>query len=88
MNDRRREIRESHEKAVYIALFKCRICCEVYSATETESRNIAQKAAISAVLGKVSDGQDPALHDIHICEDGGIGIADFLGFKREDEEEL
>ena len=50
-------------------------------------RKAAERAAIYASMGKVSEEQAPDLHDIHICEDGGIGIADFLGFKERKDDE-
>lgn len=65
----------------YSALFKCRLCGETFAASEAGGRKVAEKAAIFASMGKVSEPQAPALHDIHICQNGGIGIADFLGFK-------
>ena len=65
----------------YSALFKCRLCGETFIAAEAGGRKAAERAAIYASMGKVSEEQAPDLHDIHICEDGGIGIADFLGFK-------
>lgn len=65
----------------YSALFKCRLCGETFTASEAGGRKVAEKAAIFASIGKSSEPQAPTLHDIHICENGGIGIADFLGFK-------
>lgn len=65
----------------YSALFKCRLCGETFSASEAGGRKTAQRVALFASMGTVSEPQAPTLHDIHICENGGIGIADFLGFK-------
>lgn len=69
----------------YIALFKCRLCGETFAAAEAGGWKAAEKAAIYASMGKVTEEQAPALHDIHICEGGGIGIADFLGFEEGEE---
>ncbi len=65
----------------YGALFKCRLCGETFITAKTGGRKVAERAALFASMGKVSEPQAPTLHDIHICENGGIGIADFLGFK-------
>lgn len=66
----------------YNALFKCRLCGEIFAAGGTVSRKVAQRAAISASIGELSKELSPSLYDIHFCKDGGIGIADFLGFKK------
>lgn len=65
----------------YDALFKCRLCGETFATSTAGGRKAAEKAAIYASMGEVSEPQAPALHDIHICDNGGIGIADFIGFK-------
>lgn len=65
----------------YTAIFKCRLCGEQFIGAETGNRKIALNATIGASIGKSFDAQAPTLHDTHICEDGSIGIADFLGFK-------
>lgn len=65
----------------YSALFKCRLCGETFITAGTGDRKTAEKAAIFAAIGEPPEPNGPTLHDIHICENGGIGIADFLGFK-------
>ncbi len=67
----------------YKALFRCRLCGETFTTLEAGNGDAALRAALSASAGEVPDPQvpAPALHDIHICARGGIGIADFLGFK-------
>jgi len=66
----------------YSALFKCRLCGETFTTAIAGGRKAAERAALFASMEKVSEPQAPTLHDIHICENGGIGIADFLGFKK------
>lgn len=66
---------------MHYALFKCRLCGETYITSGTGDRKTAMKSAINAAIGKVTDPQAPELHDIHVCENGGIGIGDFIGFK-------
>ncbi len=67
----------------YRALFRCRLCGETFSDTETGNREVALKAALFASMGRTSEPQAPALHEIHTCKNESIGIADFLGFKEE-----
>lgn len=72
----------------YSAIFKCRLCGETFTAAEAGDRKTAMQAALFASMGKAPETQAPTLHDIHVCDNGGIGISDFLGFKQEGEEEL
>lgn len=50
---------------------------------EANSRNTAIKSAVEAVTGSITMTQAPAVVDIHNCENGNIGIADFIGFTQE-----
>lgn len=67
--------------------FKCRLCGETFSPSETGGRKAAEKAAIFASMGQQSEPNAPTLYDIHICDNGGIGIADFLGFLEKEGDE-
>lgn len=60
--------------------FKCRLCGEIFAPSEAGGRKAAEKAAVSASMWQQSGPNAPTLHDIHICDNGSIGIADFLGF--------
>lgn len=73
----------------YLAIFKCRLCGETFCAKETGGRETALNAAIFASMGKLPEPNAPTLNDIHSCEDGSIGIADFIGFKEgEDDDDV
>lgn len=65
----------------YLAMFKCRLCGETFAAKEAGGRQTALHTAIFASIGKEPEPNAPTLNDIHICEDGGIGISDFIGYK-------
>lgn len=69
-------------KAFY-GKFKCRLCGKQFISMEADSRNTAVKAAVEAVTGSITMTQAPAVVDIHNCEGGNIGIADFIGFTQE-----
>lgn len=71
----------------YRSLFKCRLCGETYESVGTVNKEIAMNAAISACLGKPFQPQAPALNEVHVCKDGGFGIADFQRFTVRDLEE-
>lgn len=68
----------------YLALFKCELCGEVFVLTEMDDRERAQRAAFFASKGEQSEPNAPMLCDIHICYNGGIGLAKFLGFKQKE----
>ncbi len=69
-------------KAFY-GKFKCRLCGKTFIAMEAGGRATAVKTAVEAVMGQSTMPQSPAVVDIHNCEGGNIGIADFIGFTQE-----
>lgn len=75
--------KEGSEMRRYLAIYKCRLCGETFGAKEAGGRRTALNAAIFASMGKPPEPNAPTLNDIHCCEDGSIGIADFIGFKEE-----
>ncbi len=70
---------------MYIAMFKCRLCGEKYEDGGILNNKDAEEVAMSAIIGDQSDPLEIRLHDIHYCDDGSLGVADFIGIKREDE---
>lgn len=68
----------------YLAIFKCELCGETFVAAEMDDRERAQRAALFASKGGQSEPNAPTLCDIHICDNGGIGLAKFVGFKPEE----
>lgn len=77
--------KEGRKMRRYLAIYKCRLCGETFCAKEAGGRRAALNAAICASMGKLPEPNAPTLNDIHSCEDGSIGIADFIGFKEESE---
>lgn len=65
----------------YVSLFKCRLCGETFVRSEAGDRKTAERAAMFASMEKPPEPNAPTMLDIHICDNGGIGIADFLGFR-------
>lgn len=70
----------------YLAIFKCRLCGETFVAKEAGGRQTALRTAIFASMGKMPEPNAPTMNDIHTCEDGSIGISDFIGYKEKGED--
>jgi hypothetical protein len=69
----------------YTAIFKCRLCGEVYKSGCTAGKEVAMNAAIGASQGIPLVMQQPSLTEVHFCTDESWGIADFQGFRKVDE---
>lgn len=71
------------------AVYKCRLCGEVYEEGST-GENIAQAINVAlAVSGNtlsIRCGRNIYKHANHYCKDGSFGFADFQGFRRVGEE--
>lgn len=69
------------------ATYKCRLCGQEYTDGETEE-NIASIATCEiAVRGCTQHGNGTfGVHryNSHHCEDGSCGMADFMGFRKEE----
>ncbi len=59
---------------MYIAIYKCRLCGKEISKEEYESEAQIEEIKFSKEWSRVWID--------HKCEDGGIGIADAIGFKK------
>ena len=65
--------------------YKCRLCGTSFYNCAT-NRKIASDIIIDiCVHGKSKVIQAPGMIGFHSCDDGSLGIADFIGFKRENE---
>jgi len=68
--------------------YKCRRRrCGVISVNPICALEYAQ-AELSAALGRCKHflgGHQPELFGVHVCEDGGTGVTDLLGFKKVEE---
>lgn len=72
----------------YQAIYKCRLCGEIYNGAFTGNENIAISTAVCACLGiNHKEPQSPHLCEIHNCKNGDLGIGDFQGYKKINEEE-
>lgn len=65
----------------YRAIYKCRLCGEVYESGCAGGRKIAMQAAISSCLCFQSFPQQPSMNEVHYCKNGDFGVADFQGFR-------
>lgn len=66
---------------LYTAVHKCRMCGEIYEGVKTGGRNFVVQSIIEMDTGKYTIPQAPHLVDIHLCKNGNIGCADFVGWK-------
>ena len=73
----------------YRAIYKCRKCGACFGNTVTGDENLAQKTLICACIGTPSgEAQAPALHFPHSCANGDFGVADFIGWQKEEKREI
>lgn len=64
----------------YRATYKCRLCGETFTGAIT-GKKIAKTEALMIACGSSGEygTQRKMIHD---CDDGHIGLADFLGFQK------
>ena len=66
----------------YKAMFKCRLCGEVFtSGAVTGNKGLAVQAIVDMDLNRHTVIQAPHSIQTHFCENGDIGYADFIGWK-------
>lgn len=74
---------------IYKAIYKCRLCGKAFMGEVTGNETVAR----DAVIGVVTCGEfypercGIGLHRYypHWCDDGSFGMADFQGFRKEEE---
>ena len=74
----------------YQATYRCRLCGGVIHDGEAKNRGLAVKAAICAI-----EKRNPhlvlewpvSMHELHVCPDGSLGISDFQGFVKVEQNE-
>lgn len=73
---------------MYNAYFHCRLCDKIYYSCGTNSEQIVLHSMCyltnSTLSIKELPSQCPNKFEIHLCEDGSYGMADFIGFKKVD----
>lgn len=69
---------------LYQAIYKCRLCGEVYKSVSTRNSVLALEEVRCACIKSPSEAPIMMLpiNKAHDCVDGSVGVADFIGFKR------
>ncbi|MGN6713411.1 MAG: hypothetical protein ACTHKA_17495 [Anaerocolumna jejuensis] len=66
------------------AVYKCRLCGEIFYPSGTSNKNLAMEVTIAAAAGiKHEEISAPRICDIHACKDGSYGVADFHGMQND-----
>ncbi len=77
------KIRKKSAVEGYQAIYKCRLCGEMYDSTFTSNEILAIKTTIDACLGiKSEETCAPTMQQVHNCKDGSLGVGDFQGRKK------
>lgn len=71
----------------YQAIYKCRLCGEIYNGEFAENKRTALITIGCACAGEQLCGtQGHSLCWRHICKNGDLGIGDFQGYKKINDE--
>ena len=71
----------------YKAFYKCRLCGEIFDDGATTGPRPAKVTAVELALGiKPSYTMAPSLVWVHDCKDSSVGMADFIGWKVQNEQ--
>lgn len=73
----------------YRAIYKCRLCGEEFKGSATTNIDIAIKNMLNVTFGyEIKQWNEAPVSEIfmHSCKDGSLGLADFLGFRKVDDE--
>lgn len=72
----------------YKGYFHCRLCESTYFNVVTGSEKTVMNCMLqitdSIIKPDPPEVMCPSLIDFHFCEDGSRGIADFIGFRKEE----
>lgn len=69
----------------YVATFQCRLCKQAFETARTGA-DIAYIAMTELVAGFPTQ-KTVQMTDVHSCNDGSFGMADFIGFKKYEKED-
>lgn len=72
-------------RAEYKAKYLCRLCKKEYRTGLTTGRAVAAKETM-LMLHNLARPDMPELLAVHYCDNGGIGVADFIGWERADDQ--
>lgn len=65
--------------------YKCRLCGTSFYNCVANSKTAFDIITDICIYGKSKVIQAPDMIGFHSCDDGSLGIADFIGFKKENE---
>lgn len=71
---------------MYNGIYKCRICGKIYTRCGTYNKDLVINNFIKLTT-RVTVQQEPGyadLYDMHSCENGSFGLADFQGYEKDD----
>ena len=71
------------QAAEYIGVYKCRLCGETF--TEGHTGMALARATVLGLCSNPKSTAFPSMRNIHYCQNGGFGMADFQGWKKGDE---
>lgn len=73
------------ENADHCAIYKCRLCLQQFSILAPTDNETARYHVMElAVNGKPGNVYSfPLLLTLHSCDDGSVGLADFIGWRKE-----
>lgn len=69
---------------MYYGIYKCRICGQTYTRCGTANKNLVIEKFIDLINGNDLNKPNVDLYDMHSCENGSFGLADFQGFKKDE----
>ena len=74
---------------MYNGYYHCRLCNATYKScgigSENTMMNYMLQVTNSILKQKNPEPQCPDMISIHFCDDGSKGVADFVGFKKENQ---
>lgn len=66
--------------------YRCRLCKQEYRDGVAGGRKIAEKEMYLLVTGnKPTEPLAPSMTTLHYCKNGGLGLADFIGWEVDNE---
>lgn len=63
----------------FVNIYKCRLCGEIFS-----TRVIDEVSEVCFYLGRMCQQSkgEPTPYEHHVCENGDVGFADLMGFRK------
>lgn len=68
-------------KWIYTAKYKCRLCGKTYGDITTDSEETARAIGFRVICGmEQTNPLEPRKYGTHYCDNGSLGVSDFIGF--------